>query len=113
VEAVVEVAVEVPPQEVQLLDLQQQAQVLVEPQEPSEFDAECTPGVEGGRPELGEGRPGLQPVPADNRPNLEDSRVLEELLQVSTGARLLNVDKRRSDRSRGRCCSAKHRRGVT
>ena len=57
-----EVAVEVPPQEVQLLDLQQQAQVpvtqlldqqqvaqvLVEPQEPSEFDAECTPGVEGG-----------------------------------------------------------------
>jgi len=77
VEAVVEVAVEVPPQEVQLLDLQQQAQVpvtqlldqqqlaqvLVEPQEPSEFDAECTPRVEGGRPELGEGRPGLQPVP--------------------------------------------------
>ena len=72
-----EVAVEVPPQEVQLLDLQQQAQVpvtqlldqqqlaqvLVEPQEPSEFDTECTPGVEEGRPELGEGRPGLQPVP--------------------------------------------------
>jgi len=78
VEAVVEVAVEVPPQEVQLLDLQQQAQVpvtqlldqqqlaqvLVEPQEPSESDAECTPGVEEGRPELGEGRPvpGRQPA---------------------------------------------------
>jgi len=30
---------------------------------------------------------------ADNRPNLEDSRVLEELLQVSTGARLLDIDK--------------------
>ena len=47
----------------QLLDQQQLAQVLVEPQEPSEFDAECTPRVEGGRPELGKGRPGLQPVP--------------------------------------------------
>ena len=126
-EAVVEVAVEVPPQEVQLLDLQQQAQVpvtqlldqqqlaqvLVEPQEPSEFDAECTPGVEGGGRSWGRAGRGCSRCQADNRPNLEDSRVLEELLQVSTGARLLNVDKRRSDRSRGRCCSAKHRRGVT
>jgi len=68
----VEVAVEVPPQEVQLLDLQQQAQVpvtqlldqqqlaqvLVEPQEPSEFDAECTPGVEGGAAGAGGGPAG-------------------------------------------------------
>jgi len=76
VEAVVEVAVEVPPQEVQLLDLQQQAQVPVtqlldqqqraqvpvQLQEPSVPDAECTPGVEEGRSELGEGWPELQPV---------------------------------------------------
>ena len=58
---------EEPPQEAQLLDRRQRVQVPVElqerePQEPSEPDAECTPGVEEGRPELGEGWPELQPV---------------------------------------------------
>ena len=65
-----------PPQEAQLLDRQQQAQVLVaqlldqqqraqvpvQLQEPSVLDAECTPGVEEGRLELGEGRPELRPA---------------------------------------------------
>jgi hypothetical protein len=50
-----------PPQEVQL-DQQQRAQVPVQLQEPSVLDAECTPGVEEGRLELGEGRPELRPA---------------------------------------------------
>jgi len=59
--------VEEPPQEAQLLDRRQRVQVPVElqerePQVPSGPDAECTPGVEGWRPELGEGRLELQPV---------------------------------------------------
>jgi len=59
VEAAEEAAVEGPPQEAQL-DQQQRVQVPV--QEPSVLDAECTPGVEEGRLELGEGRPELQPA---------------------------------------------------
>ena len=50
-----------PPQEAQL-DQQQRAQVPVQLQEPSVLDAKCTPGVEEGRLELGEGRPELRPA---------------------------------------------------
>ena len=71
------------------------------------------PEWRGGGRSWGRAGRGCSRCQADNRPNLEDSRVLEELLQVSTGARLLDVDKRQSDRSRGRCCSARHRHGVT
>ena len=101
-----------PPQEAQL-DQQQRAQVPVQLQEPLVLDAECTPGVEEGRLELGEGRPELRPARGRQPAQPGGQQGPRRAPPGEHGARLLDVDKRRSDRSRGRCCSARHRCGVT